>query len=215
MAIPHCHWSERGIRIVSSACALVLLLVILPSITRADCSAVSSKIPSQFSDAALANLNKFLDRICDAANGDIYAANHPELKGRLEEPSGGVLNKDDIYPEKAKRKGLEGTVVLALVVETDGSIRNAVAIESSGYELLDEAAISWNKKNRFDNPARLDGKAVRTPILLPDRIQVGTLICSGNGKVALGIIIDVLVIDAQTATSTPEPDSGHSRARVT
>jgi protein TonB len=45
------------------------------------------------------------------------------------------------YPLLARRKGWEGEVLLALRVESDGSLRVLRVLSSSGYRLLDRAAV--------------------------------------------------------------------------
>ncbi len=46
----------------------------------------------------------------------------------------------DSYPYRARRRGLEGTVVLSFVINQDGRINHLRLHQSSGYTLLDEAA---------------------------------------------------------------------------
>ena len=45
------------------------------------------------------------------------------------------------YPRMARRLGLEGRVVVAFTVEADGRLARVRVVESSGSELLDEAAL--------------------------------------------------------------------------
>jgi periplasmic protein TonB len=45
------------------------------------------------------------------------------------------------YPEQARRRNLEGSLVLSVDVLADGSIERVQVLRSSGYELLDEAAV--------------------------------------------------------------------------
>jgi protein TonB len=44
------------------------------------------------------------------------------------------------YPEEARRRGLHGDVLLTVVLNLDGSIKNIEVIQSSGQEVLDAAA---------------------------------------------------------------------------
>ena len=57
------------------------------------------------------------------------------------------------YPQQARRAGQEGTVVIRVLVSTDGSAAETAVLVSSGYSLLDEAAVRGVKKWRF-SPAR-------------------------------------------------------------
>ncbi|MGB0513239.1 MAG: energy transducer TonB [Wenzhouxiangellaceae bacterium] len=45
------------------------------------------------------------------------------------------------YPEQARRRNLEGSLVLSVDVLPDGSIERVQVLRSSGYELLDDAAV--------------------------------------------------------------------------
>ena len=45
------------------------------------------------------------------------------------------------YPEQARQRNLEGSLVLSVDVLADGSIERVQVLRSSGYELLDEAAV--------------------------------------------------------------------------
>jgi protein TonB len=46
------------------------------------------------------------------------------------------------YPPRAKRMGWEGRVALAFVLLADGTVRDLCVTQSSGYGLLDEAALA-------------------------------------------------------------------------
>lgn len=45
------------------------------------------------------------------------------------------------YPEKAKRQALSGSLVLAVDLNADGTVANVIVRQSSGYKILDKAAI--------------------------------------------------------------------------
>ncbi|QBQ54034.1 TonB family protein [Nitrosococcus wardiae] len=45
------------------------------------------------------------------------------------------------YPEEAKRQGLSGSLILVVDLNVDGSVANILVRRSSGYQILDEAAI--------------------------------------------------------------------------
>lgn len=50
------------------------------------------------------------------------------------------------YPRMARRLGLDGRVVVAFTVEADGRLAGVRVVESSGSELLDEAALEAVRK---------------------------------------------------------------------
>jgi periplasmic protein TonB len=65
---------------------------------------------------------------------------------------------DPEYPEQARKAGLQGTVILWTVVETDGRISEVHISRPLGMG-LDEKAIEAVRKWRF-TPAMRDGKPV-------------------------------------------------------
>lgn len=54
------------------------------------------------------------------------------------------------YPPEARRKGWEGTVILKLEVTADGSLAEAALHRSSGYDILDRAALRMIRSARFE-----------------------------------------------------------------
>jgi D-alanyl-D-alanine endopeptidase (penicillin-binding protein 7) len=65
-----------------------------------------------------------------------------------------------VYPAEAYARRTEGTVTLRFLVDTDGSVAEALVAKSSGDRSLDEAARSAIAKCRFI-PAMADGKPTR------------------------------------------------------
>jgi protein TonB len=61
------------------------------------------------------------------------------------------------YPASARRKGVEGIVVVAVEVHPDGHCENARLAESSGSDALDDAALSAIRKWKYE--PRPDGAA--------------------------------------------------------
>jgi protein TonB len=51
------------------------------------------------------------------------------------------LSEYVFYPEQAKRLGLEGTVTLFVELSGDGRVEDVRVVESSGYPILDHAAV--------------------------------------------------------------------------
>lgn len=62
----------------------------------------------------------------------------------------GILSKvEPDYPERARQDGQEGTVVLKIQIVTNGRPEQVTVYRSSGYELLDEAAVTAVQRWRF------------------------------------------------------------------
>ncbi len=50
------------------------------------------------------------------------------------------------YPDRARKRLMEGSVIISFVVRIDGSIKDIIITQSSGYSLLDRNAIKAIKK---------------------------------------------------------------------
>ena len=74
------------------------------------------------------------------------------------------------YPADAKAQRIQGTVVVSLVVGTDGRVESAEALE--GPEELRPTAVAYAKDWRF-KPAQMDGKPVRArfKLTMPFRLR--------------------------------------------
>ncbi|MDR0477963.1 MAG: energy transducer TonB [Desulfobulbaceae bacterium] len=69
------------------------------------------------------------------------------------------------YPPVARRRGLDGKVVLDVTVSADGTVRKVAVSHSSSSSLLDEAAIASVWTWRFQ-PGQVGGKAKEMTIPL-------------------------------------------------
>jgi protein TonB len=70
------------------------------------------------------------------------------------------LNDNLVYPSKAAKKNIQGTVVLQFIVDKDGTVSDIQAIK--GPEELRQSAIDAMKKTPKWNPAVQDGKRVKS-----------------------------------------------------
>ena len=75
-------------------------------------------------------------------------------------------NPKPVYPPLAKRKRWQGTVMLQVVVEPDGTASSCKLEKSSGYDILDKSALRAVKKWRFI-PEKEAGIGRRSTILVP------------------------------------------------
>lgn len=85
--------------------------------------------------------------------------------GRSSAPNYGI-NPLPKYPLLAREKGYEGTVYLRVLVRVDGRVGQLAVDRSSGYEVLDRAAVDSVKEWAFF-PAKKGGKSVQSWVLLP------------------------------------------------
>ncbi len=70
------------------------------------------------------------------------------------------------YPERARREGWEGTVLLRVLVDEEGKSKGIEVSWSSGFETLDQAAVKTVKGWRF-YPARYGEKRVESWVKIP------------------------------------------------
>lgn len=67
------------------------------------------------------------------------------------------VNPQPPYPIVARRRGYEGTVLLAVRVMEDGSVGGVKVARSSGYKVLDRSALKAVRTWRFIPGKRGDG----------------------------------------------------------
>lgn len=81
-------------------------------------------------------------------------------------------NPPPAYPTAARRRAEQGIVTIRVLVGADGSVERADLAESSGYDLLDDAALrAVRAKWRFV-PARRGGVTVESWVLVPIRFAL-------------------------------------------
>ena len=81
------------------------------------------------------------------------------------------LNANLTYPERARRQGIEGTVVLEYYIKTDGSLENTLVVKSVSPELDQEAIRLVNKMPNW-NPATINGQPERICYHLPITFKI-------------------------------------------
>jgi protein TonB len=90
-----------------------------------------------------------------------------DVPPKLENPSEIQRLLERVYPSQLRDAGIEGTVILWIFVDKQGAVQKTEVKESSGYEVMDEAALSTAEKMRF-TPAMNRDKA--TPVWLAQPI---------------------------------------------
>lgn len=76
------------------------------------------------------------------------------------------------YPALARRRAEQGTVTLRVMVRADGTVARVELAESSGHDVLDDSAVETVRtKWRFE-PARRDGVAFESWVLVPIRFTL-------------------------------------------
>ena len=75
------------------------------------------------------------------------------------------------YPPMARRRGYEGTVLLVVLVEKQGTVKDLRVLRTSGYPVLDQAALDAVRKWRFE-PGRKGEEPVEMWVNIPVRFQL-------------------------------------------
>lgn len=90
----------------------------------------------------------------------------------MPEMIGGTAHLNSLvkYPELARKAGMEGLVVIKVVVEPDGSVSSPTIMRSAG-DLLDQAALNAVMQVRF-KPGLQRGQPVRVSFAVPVRFRL-------------------------------------------
>lgn len=73
------------------------------------------------------------------------------------------VGAEPIYPEQARRQGMEAVVILAITVDVDGSVADVTVLQGAGFG-FDEAAAEAGQRLRFEPARRADGTPIRAKI---------------------------------------------------
>jgi len=80
-------------------------------------------------------------------------------------------NPKPSYPQEARKKGYQGTVVLRVEVLSNGEVGQAEVKNSSGYDILDRSALNAVKQWKF-TPAKRGEEAVAFWVNIPIKFQL-------------------------------------------
>lgn len=143
-----------------------LLLAALPICAggSTDCNVDPARMGRALSPSTLVARNPLFLKLCSATGGSVVDITDPTLRGRLVPPSDlQAPPKNQIgryYSEEDRRSGRQGRVLLAMLVETDGSTHEVTVLGSSRYHPFDAGASKLWMDSRFKTPAKLDGQPV-------------------------------------------------------
>jgi TonB family protein len=76
-----------------------------------------------------------------------------------------------VYPESARKAGIEGTAVVDVTISTDGTVLGCSLATSSGNDLLDAAAVGAAQTSKYA-PGTKNGKPVVMTIKVPFRFRL-------------------------------------------
>lgn len=81
------------------------------------------------------------------------------------------INPEPPYPKMARKRGYQGTVLLSVLVNKEGRVDNLWLFESSGYNILDNAALEAVKEWLFE-PGKQGDTAVDMWVEVPVRFEI-------------------------------------------
>ena len=88
----------------------------------------------------------------------------------VDKEPGLVKNAAPVYPEEAMKNGLQGTVYVKILVDTEGRVKDAVIAKSDG-EIFNQASIDAAKQFQF-TPAMKEGKPVSVWVVVPFKYKL-------------------------------------------
>ena len=80
-------------------------------------------------------------------------------------------NPPPVYPKLAKKRGQQGTTIIDALVGADGKIKKVTISNSSGYQILDNAAVKAVKEWLFI-PASIGNKKIEMQVAIPVRFEI-------------------------------------------
>ncbi len=69
------------------------------------------------------------------------------------------------YPDKVAEQGVEGNVVLLLLIDATGVVKEVAVVEANPEGIFEESALSAFRNARFE-PAQKNGRAVKSRVLI-------------------------------------------------
>ena len=84
------------------------------------------------------NSNSTTDNAAAAAKAKYVKQHFAYIKERIE--------KEFVYPRMARRRGMEGKVIVSFVICEDGTVHGIKIVESSGHKILDKNAVACVKR---------------------------------------------------------------------
>lgn len=133
--------------------------------------AQNSKTPTIFknslNESAKAE-SKVLRSVQKSSTGDVSqdSLNQNSFSTKAIYDAKELNNPSPVYPELARSRGIEGKVVLKVMVNENGLVDDVAVFNSSGSSMLDLSALETVKNWHFI-PAKSNNKSIRSQIMVP------------------------------------------------
>nr|WP_211091965.1 energy transducer TonB [Vibrio agarilyticus] len=111
------------------------------------------------------------DTKAQISNSEISTQAKPAKPVLVEKPKFLVRPQAPTYPRVAKRKGMQGTVLIEVWLDKHGTQAKQLVLKSSGFDVLDTAALTAVKKWRF-SAHRVNGIATQHRVRIPVRFNL-------------------------------------------
>jgi TonB family protein len=99
-------------------------------------------------------------------------ATPPNFTNDLDRPPKAIRAQNPVYPPGLLKRGVTGVVTVVFVVDTNGDVASATAVNSPD-PLLSEAAVNAVLQWKF-LPGQKNGKKVNTRMLVPFTFSIST-----------------------------------------
>jgi len=107
------------------------------------------------------------DTVKSTVTGEIYEeVDEMPVYGNGQEDLVNFIVKEVVYPEQAKKNGIQGKVFVSYVVTTTGKVADVEVLESVN-DLLDAEAVRVVSSMKKWTPGKKDGKAVNVKMVMP------------------------------------------------
>ena len=138
-------------------------IVPIPQATRAKSTPVQKVEVRNKPDTSHHTVKKSLaaDQSATEPAANNQATLHASIQGRLKRE----LARHFSYPLPARKRGWQGEVILAFFLEPDGRITGARIARSSGYSVLDRAALTALGRIKQIETGRAYGFAMKLPVI--------------------------------------------------
>jgi TonB family protein len=162
-------------RLITAIPTTLAVLLLWGNVADASCEPAILKPTTlqALTEDGLKERQEFFARMCSFGDGELVDSSDTSLIGRLTQPSKATFPKNkEYYPEIAIQQGASGTAIVAYIVETNGSVKQAELLETSGNLAIDAAALQFVHDLKFANPGLLDGHPVRVFMSVPQRFNI-------------------------------------------
>ena len=103
---------------------------------------------------------------------ELVERENARLAGEVTQQASVVSRSTPHYPKSARRKGLQGRVVVTVTVGTSGKVSSCQISQSSGYSMLDQSAVSAARRYRFFPAKNGLGQAISVRKAIPFNFQL-------------------------------------------